>query len=657
MLFSNKRHILGHRFCALILFLVLSSACRGSKTEVLPGDDFNANSLAAAAALQPWYNTNGLWNTAGWWNAANCIEAIENVIQAENGGRHLAVLDKTFRLNSARNFLNEYYDDEGWWALAWIRAFDLTGDTRYLNMAKTIFGDMTTGWDEHCDGGIWWKKDRHYKNAIANELFLLVAVRLHQRTPGDAGAGSFLDWALREWNWFGKSGMINRDNVVNDGLNRFCDNNGQTTWTYNQGVILGGLVDLYKVTGDSNYLSQATAIADAATRTLVSPEGVLREPGEPGGVGGGDVPQFKGIFIRYLADLYDVTRKPEYHDTILKSARSIWQNNRDGSDRLGLRWTGPLDTVDAARHSSAMFALTALAEPVTKDLPFAKGSGCLAFNHEVGVSAGVLGWECNASNALRSGFMQTGPFLSSLPVGRHQVHLRMTVDQLRGVDSALAWVDVRDCNTGRTVARRDIRWNAFKVANETRDFELAFTNSKSATPLEFRVFWNNISNAPALRISDVTVGEYPSWTAANLLHDIGRLDGSGGWSVDPVRDMVSGCLTKGALVRELSAGPYSAVFELKVDNFNLDKAKVATLSVADADTGEVIVSRDLLRSDFRTVLYHSFALDFTAVAGKRYDFRAFWHYSSAAPRLTQRSVILKASFGAAPGAGNVSSNQ
>ncbi|MBD2021723.1 hypothetical protein H6F43_16200 [Leptolyngbya sp. FACHB-36] len=313
------------------------------------------------AALQIFYNpSTGLWDKAEWWHAANALETTIDYSRITKTLTYRTNIFNTFEKHKQREFFSPwFYDDDGWWALAWIKAYDLTGETRYLDAAKTIFKEMSRGWDSVCGGGVWWKKqERTYKNAITSELFLTVAARLHLRTPGDGGPGSYLDWAQRTWGWFKNSGMINANNQVNDGLNSDCRNNGQTAWTYNQGVILGGLVDLYKSTGDPALLTQAELIADAALRHL-SPNGILQEPCETDSDCGADGAQFKGIFIRNLAYLYQTIQKPSYKTFITRNADAIWAQNRNDANQFGLRWAGPFDRADAARQSAAMDAINA----------------------------------------------------------------------------------------------------------------------------------------------------------------------------------------------------------------------------------------------------------------------------------------------------------
>lgn len=317
---------------------------------------------AGMAGLHRFYNSaTGLWNTAKWWNSANAMEVTIDYSRITGSQTYRHAIAQTFEKYQSEKFLSPWFhDDDGWWALAWIKAYDLTGETRYLEMAKTIFADMKQGWEPAvCGGGVWWLKNRTYKNAITNELFLTVAVRLHQRTPNDQGEDSYLIWAQRTWNWFQQSGMINANHLVNDGLNDNCQNNGQTTWTYNQGVILGGLVDLAKTTRDPMLLKQAEAIADSAIRTL-APNGILREPCEPNDCGIDGV-QFKGIFVRNLGLLYQATGKPEYKEFILRNADAIWTQNRNPANQFGLSWQGPFDQADAVRQTSALDLLNAAA--------------------------------------------------------------------------------------------------------------------------------------------------------------------------------------------------------------------------------------------------------------------------------------------------------
>jgi len=231
-------------------------------------------------------------------------------------------------------------------------------------VARALFAGLAAGWDDACGGGLWWTRRKTYKNAIPNELFLLIAGRLHQRAPG---RGDYLGWALREWQWFRASGLIGPAGLVNDGLTADCLNNGRTTWTYNQGVIIGALAVLSEITGDDALINQAEAIAAAALRDLTVPPGILTEPGEGRTARRDrDRPQFKGIFVRHLYELHQHRPRPAYRDFILANATSLWRNSRNHRNQVGLSWSGPFDRPDAARQTSALDALNAalaLTEP------------------------------------------------------------------------------------------------------------------------------------------------------------------------------------------------------------------------------------------------------------------------------------------------------
>ncbi|KAK0355880.1 hypothetical protein LTR59_008507 [Friedmanniomyces endolithicus] len=95
--------------------------------------------------------------------------------------------------HQTNGFLNSYCDDEGWWALAWIAAYDVTGNWQYLATAESIFEDMkAAAGTTPCGGLIWWDKSHTYVNATANELFLDVAAHLANR--GGNRATYYLSW-------------------------------------------------------------------------------------------------------------------------------------------------------------------------------------------------------------------------------------------------------------------------------------------------------------------------------------------------------------------------------------------------------------------------------------------------------------------------------
>lgn len=313
---------------------------------------------AAVDRLQEWYNSGtGLWNSTGWWNSANALTVVVNFSRATHSRDYERAAEQTYEARRSRGYLNNFYDDEGWWALAWIDAWDLTRQPEYLTTAQAIFDDMQGGWDETCGGGIWWSRKRTYKNAIANELFLSVAAHLANRSADAAQQARDLEWAKREWAWFRKSGMIEHDHLISDGLGHNCRDNHARQWTYNQGVILGGLAELSQQPGEHGVLRKAGKIAQAALRGLVDGDGILHDACEPHC--GSDGTQFKGIFVRNLMLLEERRPKAAYRDFIFRNAESILAHDQGPDHSLGEVWSGPVGGVNASTQSSALDALVA----------------------------------------------------------------------------------------------------------------------------------------------------------------------------------------------------------------------------------------------------------------------------------------------------------
>ncbi len=336
-------------------------------------DNYQLYAKTTLDTLQNWYDKEtGLYETTSWWNAANALTAIIDYSKITGSKNYLNVIDNSFEICKefevempdtnnnwiCKNFINDYYDDEGWWILAWIKAYELTKNEKYLKMARLTFADMALGWDEICDGGIYWKKPNIGKSAVQNELFMLAAIRLHQKGEELVLGKSYMKWSEDTYRWFINSGMINENYLIENGLNNNCQVNKGNYHTYNQGIILSGLVELYIVKNDKSFLDLAHKIASATLTNLVYDDGILKDPKEPNL--NGDASQFKGIFMRNLGFLYSVSPKEEYKTFILNNANSIWSIARDKkTNEIGVVWNMSPEMTDASRQSSALDAFNA----------------------------------------------------------------------------------------------------------------------------------------------------------------------------------------------------------------------------------------------------------------------------------------------------------
>lgn len=124
-------------------------------------------------------------------------------------------------------------------------------------------------------------------------------------------------------------------------------------------MVLGGLVELNRAAPNATYLKSANRIAKAAIATLTDSNMVIHDSCEPANCAP-DATQFKGIFMRNLQMLQRASPHDIYRKVIQSSADSIWQNDRNQKNQLGVNWAGPFhNPADASTHSSALEALIA----------------------------------------------------------------------------------------------------------------------------------------------------------------------------------------------------------------------------------------------------------------------------------------------------------
>jgi glycosyl hydrolase family 76 len=319
----------------------------------------NGTSTADVTELLTSYNPNTGLIGGSWWQAAVALSTVETYAQATGDDGYDAVIARAFQLHSAAKFENSSDDDTAWWALVWLQAYDMTHVSAYLSMAETDADYIHEDWDLTCGGGVWWQRSpRSYKNAISNELFLELTAWLHNSIPGDV---KYLGWAEAEWSWLNHSGMINKNNLVNDGLDDNCANNAGVTWTYNQGVILAGLAQLYRATGNHSLLTTAERLAKAAIGRLTV-GGVLAEPCEAGPCAAmldSDTRAFKGIFVSDLKVLAVTAGTTDFNAFFRRQAQSIEASDTSSYSQHGMFWVGPVADVSSATDASALDALIA----------------------------------------------------------------------------------------------------------------------------------------------------------------------------------------------------------------------------------------------------------------------------------------------------------
>ena len=267
---------------------------------------------------------------------------------------------------NGNTWINFYYDDMEWMALANLRAYAATNDVAFKNVTDVLWADIKNGWSDALGGGIWWRKDNSSKNTPSNLPAAILAARLYEAFNN----ADDLNWAKKIYDWEkntlyeSTSGLV-YDNIASDGTKN-------TSWkfTYNQGTFIGAALELYKITKDVNYLNDAIKAADYTLNSgFYTSNGILKDEG------GGDGGLFKGVFVRYFNRLIieggvESGKKTTYINFMQKCGETLWSKGTNKNNVLfGSNWaSAPGNSVDFTVQESGVMLFEALAELKKLDL-------------------------------------------------------------------------------------------------------------------------------------------------------------------------------------------------------------------------------------------------------------------------------------------------
>ena len=312
----------------------------------------------------------GFWNEEGYfnygndgsnrgfqyWPNAHAMDVVIDAFERTADAKYKDYFDKWFngvKVKNGGSYYNVFYDDMEWNALTMLRLHQVTKEQKYLDAVLLLWNDIIKAWNtEYAGGGLAWKKDMLYsKNACSNGPASILAARLYKLTNDQ----TYLDWAIKIYEWQ-KDYLFDRSTgAVYDNINGQTDVLNKTALTYNQGTFLGTAVELYSITKEQLYLNDAQKIANyTITKCIDAANNVLRNEGA------GDGGLFKGIFVRYFVqflkqDGINDAYRLKFENFLKHNAKTAWQMGKlDGVWLFGPSWTqAPAGITDLTSQSSA----------------------------------------------------------------------------------------------------------------------------------------------------------------------------------------------------------------------------------------------------------------------------------------------------------------
>ncbi|XP_066303707.1 uncharacterized protein [Branchiostoma lanceolatum] len=320
--------------CTMEMFGNSSNAFWACRTELALQMNWFPDPIAGLFSYQTWNGFDGFWQNGA------VLEPVVNFMHYANNTRHLSIIKNSVRpLNS---LLLAYgpepsYDDMAWFGLSYARIYEIFGDESFLTSAKDIFDhNWMRGWDTsgNCTGGMWFDYTRGSKQTITNVQTLQLGARLYRLTG--LKDKDLLKKVNKQWQYIVQNKLVDphtyyvADGVDYNNKTNNCTANKVFGPTYNSGVLIGGLVELYRITNQSSHLSLAHKLANA-TITNSTKGGIFREYCEDTGGCNDDALMYKGIFVRnlrYLMDVSDNNTRTYYNVWIQSNVKAVLSRSR-----------------------------------------------------------------------------------------------------------------------------------------------------------------------------------------------------------------------------------------------------------------------------------------------------------------------------------------
>ncbi|KAJ8323437.1 hypothetical protein QVD99_005174 [Batrachochytrium dendrobatidis] len=242
--------------------------------------------------------------------------------------------------------LGRWNDDIEWHAMASLTCAQMFGKDALMPRSRTItylqtaintYNSVMEQYNDKCGGGIYWSRDRNngknkeYKSVITNVQHMVLSSQLTIVT----GDKKYVQVAEKIYKWMLKSGLISEKYHVYDGVDASDCSINSKEYSYNSGLLLGGLAYMYKATKNEQYIKDAAKYLPTMLE-IYSQDGVLRDLCEDqrGDCQEGDslsrtpasnqMP-YKGGFVRGLTFLYQFTNDQEMKSTLRKVFDKSWE--------------------------------------------------------------------------------------------------------------------------------------------------------------------------------------------------------------------------------------------------------------------------------------------------------------------------------------------